>query len=398
MRSRISWVSTAVVVAGLVLAGPAGAVTTIGSTTQPSGSTPTLGCGPGDVIAQATSDAATPYIVPAGGGRISQWQINTAGATAGTSVTFVVLKFVSPNYTVVGADQQTLPNPLPMSGIASFTLATPIAVTGGEALGLYTNSNTGVACYWQGGSTSPNDTLRAIDEPMAPAAGQSLSPLSASPPTFALNVAATVQSVFDPGVSTTTGPAGATVGKPALLLSSVTNSGPGSAPITFTDTVPTGLTIGSEAVGSGSCSVTGQQVSCTITGLASGGTAPVIIVVTPTAAGSYTNNVTVAPVGGDVDTNPANDTTATTLAVAPVPPPPSCTVPALAGTPLGVAKRVLVLLNCKAGAVTRASSKTVAKGDVIKTTPRAGVYANDKVIALVVSSGPPKKKRRRRHR
>jgi hypothetical protein len=54
------------------------------------------------------------------------------------------------------------------------------------------------------------------------------------------------------------------------------------------------------------------------------------------------------------------------------PTPPQCQVVSLKGTPLAVAKAVLVALHCTVGKVSRATSKTVAKGLVIGTTPTAG--------------------------
>ena len=67
-------------------------------------------------------------------------------------------------------------------------------------------------------------------------------------------------------------------------------------------------------------------------------------------------------------------------------------LPGLANLPLGTAKKLLALLNCKVGKVSKASSSKVAKGNVIKTTPGKGFFAPGKSIAIVQSSGPKPKK------
>jgi hypothetical protein len=390
--------------AALVVAapGPAGAARTLGSSGVPSGSAPSP-CGTGQVIAQVSSDPATPFAVPPGGGQLTQWQTNTAGDPPGAAVTLVVVRpGGGADQTVVATDSQTLPNPLPASGVASFSPASPIAVTGGETLGLYTDSNAGATCYWNGGSTSSDDTLMALAAPNPPAAGQTLTPTRAnSPGGFEMNLAATLFSNDDAGVIAAAGPANATVGDLAQLAASVTDGGPNSGPISFTDSVPSGLMIDSVVAGSGSCSTAGQQVTCTITGLTAHQSAPVDITVTPVGPGAYVNRVSVAPAGGVDDPVAGNDSASATLSVAPAattsgpPAPPPCLVPPLARTPLAVVVRVLGLLNCRIGNVTRVHAKTIAKGLVIRSGPGAGAYANGLRVALDVSAGP---RRQPRHR
>jgi hypothetical protein len=300
----------------------------------------------------------------------------------------------------VGVDSRTRPAPLPASNVATFTVATPIAVSGGETLGLYTNSSTAI-CYRSGGSTPAAATLTALSEPATPAAGQSLSPaVPNSGGGYTMNVAATLVSSQDVGV-TSSQPDTVTVGNLALLASSVANGGPLNGPITFNDTVPDGLTIVSAVAGAGSCSVSGQSVACTITGLSAGQSAPVNLLVRPTVAKTYANAVSVAPQGAG-DPNGANNSASATLIVdsPPLigPPPtstPSCVVPKLTRTPVSVTKNVLGLLSCKIGKTKRVRSKTITKGTIIKTTPGAGTYRNGTTVNLTVSLGPPKKKSRR---
>jgi beta-lactam-binding protein with PASTA domain len=69
-----------------------------------------------------------------------------------------------------------------------------------------------------------------------------------------------------------------------------------------------------------------------------------------------------------------------------------CVVTGLANLPLGTAKKLLTVLNCKVGKVSKSSSRKVAKGKVIKTTPGKGSFAPGKSIAIVESSGPKPKK------
>ena len=403
MRRKLTCLSGLTVVVAFAFTGVASADVTLGSTTLGSTSS---GCTPGAVVAEATSDPSTPYAVPAPGGLITQWQTNTTGATASAPVTLVVLSPAGGGfYTVVGVDSETLPSSLPASHLASFTLATPIRVTGGETLGLYA-SGSGAVCYSSFGSTPTGDTLTALGEGSPAATGQTLSTVVASSaPGFTMNVAATLVQHQDVGVTTSTAPATATVGELALLASSISNAGPLDGAITFTDAVPAGLTIDAAAAGSGTCATIGQQLTCTINGLAPGHTALVDIVVTPTAAQTYTNSVSVSP-AGLTDPNAANNNASATLVVNPTPvptptptptPTKMCIVPQLTGTPLAIAKQVLVLLDCKAGNVRRLHTKKIANGDVIKTVQRPGTYPSGKVVALQVSSGPQKPKHGKHH-
>jgi hypothetical protein len=90
----------------------ASADVTLGTTTQPAGSSPDTCFN--SVIGQLTSDASTPYMVPAGGGEITAWQTNTTQAIAGEPLTFVVLKLLAGlTYSVVATDAENLPNRFP---------------------------------------------------------------------------------------------------------------------------------------------------------------------------------------------------------------------------------------------------------------------------------------------
>jgi hypothetical protein len=398
MRRRlfhIGWLAAVVV---LGFAGAADADVTIGSTGL--GSTSTFACsGAADVFAEATSDPSTPYSVPAGGGQLTQWQTNTTGASPGAPITLVVLRPTGGgNYTVVGVDPKTLPSPLPSSNIATFTLATPIAVTGGDTLGLYADGGTAI-CFSNGPSVPAADTVTLLGESTTPATGQSLPSRSTSPGGHTVNVAATIATQGDVGVTTSTAPANPMAGGLALLSSTVTNRGPG-APVTFTDNVPSGLKVDSALAAGGSCSTGGQTVTCTVTGVAAGQSALVDIVVTPSAAGSYANGVSVAAAPGLNDPNSTNNAATAILSVAPTPPTPStppipptpkCVVPKLKGISLPFATQLVHLLGCTAGSVRHVHSKSVQKGYVSRTVPGPGSYAAGDKIALIVSSGPAHK-------
>jgi Domain of unknown function DUF11/PASTA domain len=394
MRKRVSGLLSVAVVLGLALPAGAGAATTLGTTTQPAGSSP-IGCGSGSVQGQFTSDPTTPYMVPPGGGLITSWSINTTGDTPGLPVTFLVLR---PNggdtFTIVGTDSETIPNPLPSGNVATYTLSAPISVTEGDTLGLWTNAGNEVTCYWDGGSTPTGDTLMDLESSTTPTTGQVLAITGGtSPAGFTLNLLATLgPNVQDAGVTTSAAPADDVAGYPELLSSTVRNGGPGTSPITFIEHVPSGFTIDSVATGSGTCSTSGQFVICAITGLAPGKSGLVNILATPTSSGTYTNSVAVLASSGS-DPNRANDNASAALHVRSTSAAPNCVVPRLKGTPVGVAKHLLHMLGCDVGKVSHRHSKSVPRGNVIGTSPRAGTYARGKVVRIQVSSGRKKTKK-----
>jgi hypothetical protein len=397
-----SWVAGLVVGAffavlpGVAVAQGTGApVSTLGSVTQPSGSSPNM-CSPTEIEGQVLSSSAEPFTAP-GGGWITRWQTNTAADHAGDSLTLVVLRpsGTTGDFTIVALDPETLPSPLPAGNVVTFVPSAPIAVQGRDTLGLIGPSSS--VCYFSGGDV-PDGGIIAHFADSAPSVGQNLSTTSVAAGSTALDLAATfVPTSEDAGVTTTAGPGNATAGYPAVLSSTVTNAGLDSLPITFTDQVPAGLRINSAVAGSGTCTTAMQTVTCTLD-LARGASAPVQIVVTPGTNGSYQNDVTVSPPSGVPDFNPGNDNASSVLLVLPPasrPPTARCVVPRLRGIQAWFAQRVLGLLGCQVGKVTHVHSRNVAKGSVIGTTPGAGTYAAEKVVTVQVSSGPAKKRHRR---
>jgi hypothetical protein len=206
MKKRISIVSALALATALTFAAAAQA-TTLGTTTQPTGSSPS-GCGTNGVINQLTSAPSTPYEVP-GTGTITQWQTDTGSGpdTPGFPVKFVVLRPTSPDaYSVVAVDARTIPSPLPAGNIATFSLSTPIAVQAGDTLGLYTNSNLGAVCYWNGGSTPLGDSLAELDTVSAPTSGQALAITDDSGGGYTMNLAATFEPPAPPVTPSTPTP------------------------------------------------------------------------------------------------------------------------------------------------------------------------------------------------
>ena len=396
MGKRVSGLVSLAVALVLAVPAAASAAATLGMTTQPTGSSPN-GCGSESVIGQSTSDPSTPYTVPSGGGLITHWSINTEGDTPGLPVTLVVLRpTAGDSFSVVGTDSETIPNPLPLGKVAVYTLSAPISVAEGDTLGLWTHSDSGVTCYWDGGSTPATDTLNGFNSFTLPTTGEVFASFgTSSPPGFTMNVSATlVPDVQDAGVTTTAAPADAVVGYPELLSSTVSNGGLGASPITFIDHVPSGFTVSSVVAGSGTCSRSGQFVFCTITGLAAGMSGVVSIVATPTSSGTYTNAVAVAPSSG-TDPNPANDNASAPVGVRSTSGAPKCVVPKLKGTPVRAAKELLHKLGCVVGKVGHRHSKSIRKGNVIGTTPRAGTYPGATAVSIQVSSGHKKTRKGR---
>ena len=374
----------------LVTPAAAGAAVTLGTTTQPSGSAP-VACSMGTIGAELTSDPGTLYTVPAPGGALTEWQTNTAGDAAGEPLELVVLGATgNGGYTVVAIDAEVVPSPLPASGIATFTPPTPLTVGTGDVLGLYQFGSGNQNCGWSGGGSIPaGDGLGAFKPASPPSPGASVSPV-ATVPNAVVDVSAIVIPLSqDAGVTTSAGSATAAAGRLALLSSTIINQGPGTGPITFVDHVPAGLAIDA-AAGSGGCSISSQTVTCTITGLAVGQSTPVDVVVTPSAAGTYSNSVSVAVAAGTPDPNASNNAASASLVVGPAAPTVKCLVPKLKGASSGLAKTVLNDLDCKVN-VSRSHSSAIRKGFVITTKPGAGTYDSQTTVTLVVSSGPKRK-------
>lgn len=119
-------------------------------------------------------------------------------------------------------------------------------------------------------------------------------------------------------VTTTVGPAAdlaitktmgkAQAGQPLVYTLAITNKGPSdSSAVTVKDTLPAGTTFKSAAPSQGTCSASGQEVTCGLGALASGGSAQVSITVevAATATGSLRNTATVE--GPEPDPDKSNN-------------------------------------------------------------------------------------------
>jgi hypothetical protein len=378
-------------VAALALTLPAvasAATTTLGSIVEPAGATAD-DCT--DIGSQGGLVGQTSIAVGTGGGLVTSWSVNATGDGSGTETLYVL----APNgsgYTVVGTNAETLPAAIPAGGTLTFTLANPIVTQSGDIFALSASGVGPVNCAWTTGG-SADEVFVALGA--GSGVGQTITPLMSAP--AVLDLAVTLApSNNDIAVSTTAGPSNALVNNQALLSSTVTNNGPNTGPATFTDAVPAGLAIDAVASAGGACTTAGQVVTCSFANLAVGASAPVEIIVTPVAAQSYQNTVSVADPTGATDPNPANNSATATLvaaaAVAPALASRACVTTNLKGLSEKVARRLLSALGCTVGNVKKATSKTVAKGDVISLTPASGSHAAGTKVALTVSSGKPKKK------
>jgi hypothetical protein len=368
------------------MTGAASAATfTIGSTTEPGGASVNA-CGGVGVYLQ--TGPSTELL--AAGGQVTQWQTNTDGAKAGDPIALVAASPQSGGIWKIDAiDWEKVPSPA--GGVVTFTPANPMMVSDGDALGVAggtTASSSTTVCGWT--STGGFSFTGAILGSLAPTVGEAYEPLLQA--SIQANFSATVVANEDSSVTTTAQPATVSAGSDAVLSSTVRDNGPASNPLTFVDAVPAGLTIDAVDTAAGSCTTLGQQVTCTLSGISSGQSGAVNVIVTPTAAGSYTNTVTLSQPTGAADPSTANNTASAILTANAVVV-PRCNVPNLAKLPVSTVKSLLGSLGCKAGSVTKAYSSSVPKGDVIKTTPGKGAYAAATSVSITESKGRrPKKK------
>jgi len=375
----------AATLACLALSSSADALT-LGDTTVPSGSTAEFCTGGATSVIQTETDTSYDYVVPAGGGAITSWSFNTTAATVGTPYELMVVRPNGGAYTVVGTDSELVP--ATPSLIQTFALSAPISVQAGDLLGMVISNTSAVDCYWFGGSLTTPDTLIPVDG--TPTVGASLTTAGPPAPERVLNLSVNLVQSEDVSLTQQMLPNSIAVGGASAFLLSVTSAGPSSLPVTVTDTVPAGLTIDAVNAGTGSCSVSGQVVSCVV----AGAPANVAVIVSATSAGSYANTATAST--QVTDPNPTNNRASATLDVTAAAAPAAAQfhLASLAKLPLAEAKFVIKALGCKVGKITHRTSKAIRKGDVISTSPRphTAVTAGEK-IAIVVSSGKPKKKR-----
>jgi uncharacterized repeat protein (TIGR01451 family) len=382
---RLCYLAVPTLAVVLGSAAPASADTTLGTTTQPAGSSQNS-CQAQVAFAQNGSSSA-PFAVPAGGGIVKQWSTNVTGATSGADIYLVVLRPSGGMWVVDGVDHEQVPSTPPAGGIATFNVATPFYAQGGDIIGLYSQSTT-EPCYWEGGSIPPGNTAEIVAQsgpaPLTgpPTTGQTLQAVAAQPDVVVDVSAVVAPASADSSVSTGFVPTRPTVNAVGVLESTVTNRGPDPANLTFTDTVPPGVSVAAAVAGNGNCTVSGQLVTCNFPALASGRSSRVSIIVTFAHKGRYMNNVSVTNLAGERDPNTRNNSATTTLHVTRGGP-TGCVVPKLKDTRVGVAKSVLKLLGCKVK-VKKQQGTGVSRHAVLKTKPGPGSYKLGRKITLVV--------------
>jgi uncharacterized repeat protein (TIGR01451 family) len=142
------------------------------------------------------------------------------------------------------------------------------------------------------------------------------SPVGASNPSamaFASRTV-TVPAHADMSVDVSDTPDPATAGGTVTYTITVTNNGQDDAGgVTLTDTLPSGTAFVSPTVVTGTCTLGGATVTCSLGNLMNGASAMVAIVVRPSAAGSITNAVAVNAV--EIDGNNANNNTSVSTTV-----------------------------------------------------------------------------------
>lgn len=346
---------------------------------------------PKTVFLVQTASSGASFTVPSTG-IVTHW--STSFGKSGSPVSMIVLRPEgSKSFKLVGADSETLPTPIPSSHVSSFSVAAPFLVQAGDVIGLQVPAKSGAACVYatgsksdtieigEGGGLTPGTTLASIE------------PLSEG----RVNVAVELTQSADLALTQAATPSPAPSGSVALIQLNATNATGVAIPATVTDVVPAGLPVLAAGIaGEGTCTVAGQAVTCELGALSATATTVDVIVGTPTP-GSFTNQALITGVVSDP--NPSNNSAGATITVqAPVSPPtPSCTVISLAKTPLTVAEAALRALHCGIGKVTKTSSKTVAKGLVISTSPGVGAtLAAGSAVNIVTSSGPPKTKKHKK--
>jgi uncharacterized repeat protein (TIGR01451 family) len=181
-----------------------------------------------------------------------------------------------------------------------------------------------------------------------------------------------------------------TIGVPASYTLQVSNTGTAAttAASTITDTIPTGLTIGTLPAG---CTAAGQTVTCTIAaGLAAGANTSFIIPVTPTlaAGASVTNSATVSG-GGDPTCPAAARCTSTTTTPVNAPQLTMTKTASSATFTVGVAASYTLQVSNTGTAATTAASTitdTIPTGLTIGTLP-AGCTAAGQTVTCTIPAG-----------
>jgi hypothetical protein len=381
-RVRLAIIAVACVAGFTQCASASANVVTLGETASGTGTK----CQAGDFYTM-TLPSTPSYTIPAGGGAIDKWSTATFSASAGAPITLLVLapsEGGSP-YNVVAFDTETLPTIFQLDNQTTFTPSSPIEVPAGAILGLWSSADNEECSFVD--TANPTNELTS---------GTSAAPVDGATYTGfpggdrSLNVSAELVQNVDAALTLAAPPATTPAGAVAAFNFTLTSAGPSSDRTTFSDNIPKGLSIVAALSGSGSCGVSGQLVTCTTESIAPGSTTPISILVRTSVAGSFADTASVAS-STLPDPNTANNVASAHLTVTSIPTAaPSCHIVALKGLSLRTAKRLLLDLSCAVGKVSKKSSKSVRKGDVISTSPGSGSRRAGTKVAIVESSGKPR--------
>jgi hypothetical protein len=388
MRLKLGAVLAAVLAVIAIAAASASADVTIGQVILGFSAPPICPfAGDGFVVASAVN--GNPYVVPSGGGEITQW--STTWGASGTNVALVVLQPISFALQVVGWDSESFPTSAP-GHVATFTLSTPIAVAAGDSIGLYAVQSSSAVCEFAAG---PGNSLEFIEPVLGQQTiftdGGTIVPEISELP----NVEAVVTQSADLALSAPASLASVASGGVVAFSVSASTAGASEA-ATVTDTLSSRLTPVAATVGSVACSVSGQTFSCPL----AGEPATISVLAQAASTGAATNTATIT--GSLTDPVAANNsaTTSLTIAAGATPStgpstPASCALAPLQGVRLALAQTIVTDLGCKDGAVKKHSSKSVPKGELISTSPAgpASVTAGT-AVSFTVSSGKPVKHKR----
>ena len=387
LRLRLYAALAALLVASAIAAASASADVTLGQVILGLSAPPNCPFA-GDGFVAASAVTGNPYVVPAGGGEITQW--STTWGASGTAVVLVVMQPIPFALQVVGWDFESFPASAP-NHLATFTLSTPIAVAAGDTIGLYAVQSSSAVCEF---AASSGNSLEFIQPVLGAGSiftdGGTIVPEVNELP----NVEAVLTQSADLALSA---PASiASVANGGVVAFSVAASTTGaSEAATVTDTLSGGLTPVAASVGAVACAVSGQTFSCPL----AGEPATISVLALGASAGTATNTATIA--GSLTDPVAANNSATTSVlvggaALKALPPTPgTCALAPLAGVRLALAQTIVSDLGCKDGAVTKRASKSVPKGEVISTSPAGPTSLSaGTAVSFTVSSGKPHKHKR----
>lgn len=132
------------------------------------------------------------------------------------------------------------------------------------------------------------------------------------------NFTTAVKSTADLSLTLSDSPDPVSIGTNLTFALGVTNSGPDEATaVTLSDPLPAGTTFVSATASQGSCTQSAGMVVCNLGALASGASASVSVVVSPTVANSLTNTAVLA--AHETDPNPTNNTASAATTVSRLP-------------------------------------------------------------------------------